>query len=84
MRRPVFAAAGNLGGHTDAVNADFVRQYIGPRLWPDGPFFTEAGEAMPDGTTDIPAPDGPPDIPAIMAVAEKAGMTILAPEGAPA
>ena len=47
-------------------------------------FFTEAGEAMPDGTTDIPAPDGPPDIPAIMAVAEKAGMTILAPQSAPA
>ena len=47
-------------------------------------FFTQAGEAMPDGTTEIPTPDGPPDIPAIMAVAEKAGMTILAPEGAPA
>ncbi|MDP5219902.1 cupin domain-containing protein [Ruegeria sp. 2205SS24-7] len=46
-------------------------------------FFTEAGEAMPDGTTDIPIPDGPPDIPAIMAVAKKVGMTILAPEGAP-
>ncbi len=47
-------------------------------------FFTEAGEVMPDGTTDIPAPDGPPDIPAIMAVAEKAGMTILAPQSEPA
>ena len=47
-------------------------------------FFTQAGEAMPDGTTDIPAPDGPPDIPAIMEVANRAGMTILAPEEAPA
>ena len=47
-------------------------------------FFTQAGEAMPDGTTDIPAPDGPPDIPAIMEVANRAGMTILAPEQAPA
>lgn len=46
-------------------------------------FFTQAGDAMPDGTTQVPAPDGPPDIPAIMAVAEMAGMTILAPEGAP-
>ncbi len=42
-------------------------------------FFTEAGDAMPDGTTEVPKPDGPPDIPAIMAVANKVGMTILAP-----
>ena len=47
-------------------------------------FYTQAGEAMPEGTTDVPAPDGPPDIPAIMAVAERAGMTILAPDAAPA
>ena len=47
-------------------------------------FFTEAGEAMPDGTLEVPAPDGPPDIPAIMAVANKVGMTILAPQEAPA
>ena len=47
-------------------------------------FFTEAGEAMPDGTTEVPAPDGPPDIPAIMAVADKVGMTILTPDEAPA
>lgn len=46
-------------------------------------FFTEAGEAMPDGTTGIPAPDGPPDIPAIMAVAGRVGMTILVPADAP-
>lgn len=47
-------------------------------------FFTEAGEAMPDGTRDVPAPGGPPDIPAIMAVANKVGMTILTPDDAPA
>ncbi|MCR9136704.1 MAG: cupin domain-containing protein [Alphaproteobacteria bacterium] len=47
-------------------------------------FFTQAGEAMPDGTTDVPAPDGPPDIPAIMDVASRAGMTIVVPEQAPA
>lgn len=47
-------------------------------------FFTEAGEAMPDGTSDIPVPDGPPDIPAIMAVANRIGMTILTPDEAPA
>ncbi len=43
-------------------------------------FFTQAGDVLPDGTTDIPAPDGPPDIPMIMDVASRAGMTILAPE----
>jgi hypothetical protein len=47
-------------------------------------FFTQAGEALPSDTTDVPLPDGPPDIPAIMAVANKAGMTILAPDEAPA
>ncbi|WP_171104001.1 cupin domain-containing protein [Ruegeria sp. HKCCD7255] len=47
-------------------------------------FFTEAGEAMPDGTAEVPKPDGPPDIPAIMAVADKVGMTILTPNEAPA
>lgn len=41
--RPEFARAGNLGGHTDAVNATFVRQYIAPLLWPEGPRFVEAG-----------------------------------------
>lgn len=46
-------------------------------------FFTEAGEAMPDGTTEIPEPDGPPDIPAIVALADRIGMTILAPDHAP-
>ncbi|WP_171241452.1 cupin domain-containing protein [Ruegeria sp. HKCCA5491] len=45
-------------------------------------FFTQAGEAMPDGTTEIPVMDAPPDIPAIMAVATSAGMTILAPADA--
>ena len=47
-------------------------------------FFTEAGNALPDGTTEIPVSDGPPDILAIMEVANKVGMTILAPEDAPA
>ncbi|MEM8700934.1 MAG: cupin domain-containing protein [Pseudomonadota bacterium] len=47
-------------------------------------FYTEAGEAMPDGTSEVPTPDGPPDIPAIMAVANRIGMTILTPDKAPA
>ncbi len=47
-------------------------------------FFTEIGEAMPDGTTDIPPSSGPPDMAHIMAVSAKAGMTVVVPEGAPA
>ena len=46
--------------------------------------FTEGGEAMPDETTDIPAPDGPPDIARIMQISSKAGITVVTPEGAPA
>lgn len=46
-------------------------------------FFTGIGEALPDGQTDLPQPREP-DIPAVMAMAEKVGMTILAPTEAPA
>lgn len=41
--RPEFAGAGNLGGHTDAVNTTFVRQYVAPLLLREGPRFVEAG-----------------------------------------
>ena len=70
-----FTCTGDQPGRLIGVNAPGLMHDI---------FFTQAGEAMPDGTTDIPAPDGPPDIPAIMEVANRAGMTILAPEEAPA
>lgn len=40
-------------------------------------FFTEAGEPVPEGTTEFPKPDGPPDFAAIMSVAERAGVRIL-------
>ena len=46
-------------------------------------FFTEAGDVLPDDTRDVPAPDGPPDLPRIMALSEKAGLTVVVPEGAP-
>ena len=39
---------------------------------------------MPDGSTDFPAPVGTTVIPALLEVAYRAGMTILAPEEAPA
>lgn len=47
-------------------------------------FFSEAGETIPAGKTEIPAPDGLPDIPAIVKVASRVGMTILAPADVPA
>lgn len=70
-----FTCTGDQPGRLIGVNAPGLMHDI---------FFTQAGEALPDGTTEVPAPDGPPDIPAIMDVANRAGMTILAPEQAPA
>lgn len=43
MWRSDFAAAGNYGGHTDAVNSRFVRDFVAPHLMVNGPRFTEAG-----------------------------------------
>lgn len=43
-------------------------------------FFSSAGEALPEGTTDIPAPNGAPDIPHVLSTAQAAGMTILPPQ----
>ena len=43
-------------------------------------FFSRAGEAVPDETTDIPEVEGEPDIPRIMAIAEEAGVIIVPPE----
>lgn len=70
-----FTCAGDAPGRLLCINAPGLMHDI---------FFTQAGDVMPDGTTDVPEPDGPPDIPAIMAVAGKAGMTILAPDSASA
>lgn len=42
--RPEFAKDGNYGGHTDAVNANFVRDYIAPLLSESGPRFLMAGQ----------------------------------------
>jgi mannose-6-phosphate isomerase-like protein (cupin superfamily) len=45
-------------------------------------FFTTAGEPLPNGANEIPAPDGPPDIPAILAAAAAAEITIVPPPDA--
>ncbi len=41
--KPEFAASGNLGGHTDAVNPQFVRDFVAPLLVAEGPRFVDAG-----------------------------------------
>lgn len=46
-------------------------------------FFTGIGEPLPESQTDLPEP-GEPDIPKVMATAQEVGMTILAPDKAPA
>ena len=46
-------------------------------------FFTGVGRVLPEGSTEPLPPEGPPDVPALVAFAEKTGMTILVPEGAP-
>lgn len=40
---PTFAIAANYGGHTDAVNENFVRDFVAPIVLQDGPHFTDAG-----------------------------------------
>ncbi len=44
-------------------------------------FFTGAGEALPEGQTDLP-PARAPDLGKVMGAASASGMTILAPAGA--
>jgi quercetin dioxygenase-like cupin family protein len=41
-------------------------------------FFTEAGEAMPVGTRDLPPPSGePPDIPRVVEIGRRNGLEFL-------
>lgn len=42
-------------------------------------FFTEAGEALPEGTREIPSPAGAPDIPAVIAAGTRAGIVFPPP-----
>lgn len=57
--RPEFARAGNFGGHTDAVNAEFVRHYVAPLFRELGPRYTAAGdqpEVVPPASPSAPPP----------------------------
>lgn len=47
-------------------------------------FFTGVGQVLPEGATEPLPPSGPPDIPALVAFAAAKGMTVLAPDEAPA
>lgn len=46
-------------------------------------FFTEIGQPLPEGQTELPEPSEP-DIPSVLSIAEKVGMTFVAPAEAPA
>lgn len=41
--KPEFASSGNYGGHTDAVNPVFVKNYVAPLILAHGPRFVDAG-----------------------------------------
>jgi quercetin dioxygenase-like cupin family protein len=42
-------------------------------------FFSEAGEPMPPGTRELPAPSGPPDIPRLLEIGRRNGLEFLLP-----
>ncbi len=51
--RAEFERSGYYGGHTDVVNARFIRDYVAPRLMVDGPQFVAAGvQPMVEGEDD--------------------------------
>jgi quercetin dioxygenase-like cupin family protein len=43
-------------------------------------FFSEAGEPMPPGTTELPPMGGPPDIPRLLEIGQRNGLEFLLPE----
>ncbi|OHV75626.1 cupin domain-containing protein [Rhizobium sp. LCM 4573] len=44
-------------------------------------FFSEAGELVPDGTTDFPPRNTPPDIPRVLEIGARNGMEFLVEAG---
>ena len=40
---PEYERAGHAGGHTDVVNRDFVKAYVAPLVFQEGPRFMQAG-----------------------------------------
>ena len=42
-------------------------------------FFSEAGEPMPPGTTELPAPSGAPDIPRVLEIGRRNGLEFILP-----
>jgi quercetin dioxygenase-like cupin family protein len=42
-------------------------------------FFSQAGEAMPPGTKDLPPPSGPPDVARLLEIGQRNGIEFLVP-----
>ena len=43
-------------------------------------FFSQAGEPMPPGTTELPSPSGPPDVARLLEVGRQNGMEFVLPQ----
>ena len=43
-------------------------------------FFSQAGEPMPPGTTELPSPSGPPDVARLLEVGRRNGMEFVLPQ----
>ena len=43
-------------------------------------FFSQAGEPMPSGMTELPSPSGPPDVARLLEVGRQNGMEFLVPQ----
>lgn len=65
-----FSAIGDAPGRVLIINA--------PGRVHDA-FFTEAGEAVPEGTTEFPTPQGEPDIPRVVEIGRRAGIEFTPP-----
>jgi hypothetical protein len=44
-------------------------------------FFSQAGEPMPPGSSDLPCPLPPPDVPRLLEVGRRNGMEFVLPGG---
>lgn len=43
-------------------------------------FFSQAGQAMPPGTRDLPPPSGPPDVARLVEIGRRNGIEFLVPQ----
>ncbi|MBA1155668.1 cupin domain-containing protein [Microvirga mediterraneensis] len=43
-------------------------------------FFSQAGQPMPPGTSDLPSPSGPPDVARLLEIGRRNGIEFLVPQ----